>query len=240
MTEYPIFKSFTFELIGAFALSYCAYFPKTEPDPEVKLLENQLIRPLIGQMLLWMGLIWISYRASGSQFTPAISVSMLASGNLSLTNFFVNLAGQLVGIFLGIISLKFTLTKYDPHFNVNFNFLLSIFVEFLFGFFVCLAYHCTAISKTADKSVYGFVVPATFVSMTMSLSIFYFSAFSVFTYAVEVLFSPKPFSHLLWFSIGSFGGAAVAGLFYRFLLENENDKEIANDYVLNEENDIKF
>ena len=240
MIEYSIIRSVILEMIGSFAIIYFSTITVDLSSKSPDEFSIEIQNSLLTLLFIWMPFMWICGRLSGGQFNPAISVSLLISRNLSLTNFICHIGAQTLGAFIAFLALSAISEKLFIYTNISTNFLSTFFLEFLLSFIISFSYLFTFVAKNADRAIYGFVVPASQIFVVISMAKFYYSSVNLLGYLLGIIFGSGAFGHIIWVSFGSLAGCVTAGILYKLFFEDESENEISNEYILNEESEFKF
>lgn len=239
MHRFNPIKSGIVEFLGCFALMFFGTFQTNMPD-DLKERRNFFYENAIINLFIYMVMMWLGAKYSGSQFNPMLSLSLLSLGEIPFSIAIVNLASQAAGAFFGLFYLGLVSNYQESYFNsYKVGMFAAIFIEFLVSFTLSLVYFITFCHKQADRSVYAFAVPAVYAMFTISIGNLFYTRFNLILFiAHSVLsfdFQPNFFSIL----IGSILGSTVALILY-IILTAETKKIGQALPMTDEDNQIKF
>jgi aquaporin Z len=176
----------------------------------------------IGAMLMVM--VYMGGHISGAHYNPAISLAVLLRGKLSAIDFIPYVVCQLAGaLAAAYLVFLFTGEVTVPIPGAKYTAVTAILVEAIFTFALALVVLNVATAKSTEgNSYYGLAIGFTVFSAAFTGGPISGGAFNpavgVGPIAVRYWFQQGDFSHVGYYIIGPFLGAAVASVV--FALQN--------------------
>ena len=173
----------------------------------------------IGAVLMVM--VYMGGHVSGAHYNPAVSLAVLLRGKLSILDFVLYVAAQLVGSFaacitvIAIIDITFAPVRASDATVIG-----ALLVEFLYTFALALVVlNAATAAKTSGNSFYGLaigftVVVAAFAGGGISGGAFN-PAVGLGPTVIHGLWGTGSFDHLWLYLVGPFAGGALAALIFR-------------------------
>ena len=244
--SYSISKKFCAELIGTFLLVLFG-----TGSAVVTLLISESITPgaagigILGGLGDWIAIalvfgltvmagIYTLGKISGAHFNPAVTIGLLVTGNIGLSDSVVYIIAQVIGACLGSLALFLCLG--DPAVligglgatapGLGVGYYQAMFAEFLGTFFLMLVVMGVAVDEKAEPGVAGVSI-----GMTVALVIAVLGAFTGASINPARTFGPYLMDVLLggqnlWayypiYLIGPILGAICAALVYAFIAKED-------------------
>jgi aquaporin Z len=208
-------RKYLAEFIGTFflVLTVCmTTFSKVSAD----------LQPLAIGLTL-MAMIYSLGHISGAQFNPAVSVAIYLRGKINAKDMLFYIIAQVLGAIVAAFTVQLLVSGKPPvapfsappqYFAVG----QAILAEVIGTFIMVLVILNVATAKALEgNSFYGLAIAVVVAGMIYTLGSV---SGSVFNLAVHVALCVAQLSSwsLIWiYAIGTFGGAALAALAYRFI-----------------------
>ena len=212
-------KKLTAEFIGTFLLTLTVCmtsYAKVSAD----------LQPLAVGIVL-IGLIYAGGYISGAVFNPAVTLAIWLRGRLStkeaglysITQFLGSVAAAFTTIFL--TSAKPIVFPIEPP-PQYFGILPAILAEIIGAFALVWVVLNVATSKTIEgNSFYGIAIGCTLTGLVYTLGSVSGSVFNPAISAATIIAQLSNWQNLWIYLIGGFGGAALAGIVYKFVNPDE-------------------
>ena len=239
MANYNPLQAGICETIGTFFLTLFTAI-NTDISKSPNLFKQQLKVNALVTFAVLMFLMWICHKHSGSQFNPIFTVGMLITGELAPSILVSNLVGQLSGAVLGNVAYMFLVVNDNSYYNYNTQgSFMVLFIEFLMSLVLSLVFFLTSVNKQADRAVYGFVVPAFYAALILSIGKVYFTRFNSIIFLINSLFSMNFGSNFIFVLAGNIGGGLCGAIIYKSIFKSSLDKESMKP-LTEDDSDIKF
>lgn len=225
MVQYDPIRSGALEIIGCFALMFFGSFSTKIPkEPENQM--NFFLENAIANLLIYMMMMWVASRHSGSQFNPLITVAMVITGNLPINIGLVNVISQIAGSFLGYLVFQLAGNYTGSYLNYNEQSLITvIFLEALIAFMITLTFLLTFCNKHSDRGVYALSVPAVYSVFTLAIGKFYYSRYNILLFFVNSILVFEFHANFIFVLIGGVIGTLLSVFLYKAVLEGEFTKD---------------
>ncbi|KAG0052073.1 hypothetical protein BGZ83_003006 [Gryganskiella cystojenkinii] len=168
---------------------------------------------------------WAFFRISGSHFNPAITLSSLITGHITVPQAVIYFISQILGAMVGVAMTRATTPSDESIGQINAlyngeSIARGFFLEFFLTAILCFVYHMTVHEKNRSTFMaalpYGFALFACHLFATRYTNASINPARAFATSVVARSFSPNHW--IFWF--GPFGGAILASalhILFRFL-----------------------
>lgn len=239
MTRYDPVRSGLLEMLGCFALMFFGSFGTSLPEQPAK--QNAFfIENAMSHMFVYMAMMWVAAKHSGSQFNPLLSLALVFAGDLPISIAVVNIVAQAAGAFLGFFTLQMAGDYSESYFNYNgVESMIAVLIEALVAFTITLVFLTTFSYKQADRGVYGFAVPAIYALFTLSIGKIYYSRFNILLLTVNSVLALEFHANFLFVVIGAVVGTAAGAFIYITALKHDVRKDQIAP-TLETENKINF
>ena len=199
------------ELIGAFFLVFV-----------IALTGNPIA---IGAILMVM--VYMGGPISGGHYNPAVSLGVYLRGKLSLNDFLIYSAFQIIGgLIAALIFVYLSGRPFAPDTGFDMPFLKSLIVEFIFTFaLVAVVLNTATNPKSAGNSYFGLAIGFTvmagaFAAGPISGGVFN-PAVAIGPIIVDTINGGKSVSNLTLYLVGPLAGGLAAGLMYKVMNPDE-------------------
>ena len=220
-------KKYVAECIGTFVLVFVACGTAAALGCDKGTINTAYVLTALAFGLVIVAMAYSIGNISGCHINPAVSIAMLVSGKMSVTDFFGYIVAQFAGATLGALALKGLL---DPSKGLGANslfegkILASLIVEIVLTFIFVIAI-LGVTSKIENGSVAGLVIG---LSLTL-VHIFgiYFTGTSVNparSFGPAIFVGGEALSSLWVFIVGPLVGGVLAALCYKFLASEKKAK----------------
>ncbi|MCI0450382.1 MAG: aquaporin family protein [Chlorobi bacterium] len=199
------------ELIGAFFLVFV-----------IALTGNPLA---IGAILMVM--VYMGGPISGGHYNPAVSLGVYIRGKLSLNDFLIYSAFQIIGgLIAALIFLYLSGRQFAPATGFDMPFLKSLIAEFIFTFALVLVVLNTATNpKSAGNSYFGLAIGFTVMAGAFAVGPIsggvFNPAVAIGPIIVDTISGGNSVSNLALYLIGPLAGGLAAGVMYKVMNPDE-------------------
>ncbi len=211
-------KKYIVEFIGTFflVLTYCmAIFSKVSAD----------LQPIaVGTMLL--GLTYSMGYFSGGQFNPAISLAVYLRGKINIKEMGFYMVAQFVGAAAAAFTTAMLISAKPPVAPIvtpqYFSLASALLAEVLGSFALVWVVLNVATSKSLEgNNFYGLAIGFTVSGLMYTLGSVSGSAFNPAIVVASCITQLSSWNNLWIYLVGCFGGAVLATVVYRYVMNEE-------------------
>ena len=159
------------EFLGIFAINYIGGWSNVMKDYQ----KGDLVSVAIAHLFVIAILTWCGAAISGSHFNPAITISLLMTGNCIILEGCLFILMQIVGSFLSGIALYYAIPDlytmssenvnapiqgypFTPYVPLSNDYVRSFFLELIGSFVLVFVYFALLVDKRAAKHIYGIAI----------------------------------------------------------------------------------
>ena len=182
-----------------------------------------------------MPMAWFSHKISGGHLNPLVSLSALIAGKAKVSTALFNMLGQMVGGFSGFFTLRLIEPPAASSFYDNSGTVELMIMEAMTVFCICLVFLVTANNRKISRAIYGFVVPGVYCAGALSFGVLFSGRFNPAWYCPVYLIEGGFMSTLFIQICAGSVASVLAGLMYRFMLDNTKAKNMERHRGENED-----
>lgn len=193
----------------------------------VAVTTSSLIATAFAFGLVLMAMIYTIGDISGCHINPAVSFGLFMAGKMKVSDLWKYIVAQVAGAFFGSLLLGICLTNFDSlgaNLCGDTNCFIALLVELILTFIFVTVILAVTGKKNSDGHANGIIIGLTLT--LVHLFGIYFTGTSVnparsIGPALLQWSEPIPILQVWIFIIGPMAGACLAGLFYKFVLEEK-------------------
>lgn len=221
--DYMKIKNCLSEGIGTFLLIFCSCFA-------ICIFKDSPLTIAFTTGFIYLTLFYSFGNTSGCYFNPVISLSALIQKRISVVDFFLYLASQLIGAIFGVLFLELIL----PSFNYDYatfatkmccegDLIAGLFVDIIVSYLMVLTF-LGANSKSRNKNIRGLIIGAGMILAVLISSVINYSLGNPVK-AFAACITCKHWNSLIIFLVAPFIGGLLATYHFNWIKKDNEIKE---------------